>query len=385
MSPNPTTSNTNTKRIGQPRPNQPLPFPSLQLPLQAPPLPAARSPTIPDHSHTHACSTSPCPYSPMPLRSCLRLWLRSRWRCSRGWRSCWGCGLWWRPLRSRRRPGVPTGRWHAIARWCTVARRGRAAWVARGRPIPGRRSTIGWRVVPGRRPATIKTGWRGAPRHGRPARRRPARPLAVMPLRPPRACGLGSRVGRALARLAWRGDARAHVVSRHGGVQVEEIARGWRPSAGRPRAPHPHRDLRRQHGRPARRRRLHGVVLSGLGAGRCLRLAPRQPQPLPLDDQLPKQLLGRLLRGAARSVCDERARLGVHLFDAHDLAKRVKVVAQILLADVGGHTAHEKSGYGHVLRGLEAGHVAHAPQHLVGHRVVDAIVAVLDVLVRQLA
>lgn len=46
---------------------------------------------------------------------------------------------------------------------------------------------------------------------------------------------------------------------------------------------------------------------------------------------------------------------------------------------------HSQRGNADVLWGLQAGHVPHTPHHFVGHWVIDAIVAVLDVLVCKLA
>lgn len=107
------------------------------------------------------------------------------------------------------------------------------------------------------------------------------------------------------------------------------------------------------HGGPAGRGGLHGIVLCGFAPALqlLLRLAPRQPQPLSFDDELAVQLLGGLICGAARGEGDKRAHLGLHLFDGHNLPKCIKVVAQVLLRNVGGHAAHKPAARAHVGHG----------------------------------
>ena len=83
-------------------------------------------------------------------------------------------------------------------------------------------------------------------------------------------------------------------------------------------------------------------------------------------------------------VGDEGAVARVDLLDGLDLSVRVEDVLEVLGADLGGDAPDVESHDGEVLGGRQRRQVAGSLEHLVRDGVVGAVVAVLDVLLREL-
>mmetsp|Transcript_8827 Transcript_8827/g.23751 ORF Transcript_8827/g.23751 Transcript_8827/m.23751 type:complete len:315 (+) Transcript_8827:962-1906(+) len=290
-----------------------------------------------------------------------------RWHDVAGRRSPWGWHLWgprWRGPHG----GWTHGGWHT-------------AWWGNAIPV-GREGTLGGWHQGGRASLRVASALGRPSLHGGSLLAcccHPSRNLrrCIYSCRP-----FAARLLR-LRLVSRRGDAGAHLVWGHGWVQADQVLLLLLLLAGR------HRCVRlwRDKGRPPRGGWLHWVCLCSLRSPACLHLlgfAPRQPQPRALDDQLAVQLLGRLLCCCPGGVRDEGTRLGVHLADGSNLAKRIKVVLQVSLRDISCQPTHEQCGDTGVLWRFQSRQLPYSAHHLIGYRVVDAVVPILDVLLRQL-
>ncbi|KAL1466081.1 hypothetical protein MTO96_026891 [Rhipicephalus appendiculatus] len=113
------------------------------------------------------------------------------------------------------------------------------------------------------------------------------------------------------------------------------------------------------------------------------RASPFDDESAAAQDELVERLVGGQLGTDAVGELDERALLPRQHGDAADLAVLVEVVAQVLLRQTVAQVADVERCDGGVLRRLQFGHGGCPAQQFVGHRVVDAVVAVADVLVGQ--
>ena len=103
-----------------------------------------------------------------------------------------------------------------------------------------------------------------------------------------------------------------------------------------------------------------------------------------MDDEAVGEGGGCGLGPGARGVSDEGAVARVDLLDGLDLAVRVEDVLEVLDADLGRDAPDVEGHDGEVLGGRQRRHVAGPLEHLVRDGVVGAVVAVLDVLLREL-
>ena len=85
-----------------------------------------------------------------------------------------------------------------------------------------------------------------------------------------------------------------------------------------------------------------------------------------------------------RGVRDKRAALAVHDAHGRHVAMRLENGPQVALLPVGFHIADEQRAYARVRGRLKRRALAQAAHHLFSDGVVDAIVAVADVLLREL-
>jgi hypothetical protein len=75
----------------------------------------------------------------------------------------------------------------------------------------------------------------------------------------------------------------------------------------------------------------------------------------------------------------------LNLLDRLDLAVAVKLLFDVSLCNLRRKRTHIQRGDALILRRLQLGHLIQPAKHLLGHRIIHAIVPVLDILVCQVA
>mmetsp|Transcript_34029 Transcript_34029/g.79655 ORF Transcript_34029/g.79655 Transcript_34029/m.79655 type:complete len:376 (-) Transcript_34029:80-1207(-) len=128
---------------------------------------------------------------------------------------------------------------------------------------------------------------------------------------------------------------------------------------------------------------LHRGHSSNAARANRLRSAPLEKQLDTVDEELVVELLRCVLSTLSVRVGHERASLWCGHSDRLDLSKGVESIAQVAVGDGGRDIADVESANRLVLRGDEFGQLVHSVHHLLSHRILYAIVTILDVLIGQ--